>query len=189
MWVCLRENCVIDDATGAEKVCLFEHHHFCVPFFYEFIFIGLRCFMHFAYESSWRVFLLKFDQILRESNLNVFFQHYPFLSNAYINCLHIVKLPCILFHIFKRMELYLDSCFLTLSHSMVLYVISLQTQFEYYLLNYSCWWYCWFFIKCLKRLIEMYAPYCLLYKKGSLLVPLFKRSLLYTCRQLFFWCL
>lgn len=21
MWVCLRENCVIDDATGAEKVC------------------------------------------------------------------------------------------------------------------------------------------------------------------------
>lgn len=23
MWVCLRENCVIDDATGAEKVRLF----------------------------------------------------------------------------------------------------------------------------------------------------------------------
>ena len=23
MWVCLRENCVIDDATGAEKVCIF----------------------------------------------------------------------------------------------------------------------------------------------------------------------
>lgn len=22
MWVCLRENCVIDDATGAEKVCM-----------------------------------------------------------------------------------------------------------------------------------------------------------------------
>ena len=27
MWVCLRENCVIDDATGAEKVC---HFHDCV---------------------------------------------------------------------------------------------------------------------------------------------------------------
>ena len=25
MWVCLRENCVIDDATGAEKVILFSH--------------------------------------------------------------------------------------------------------------------------------------------------------------------
>ena len=25
MWVCLRENCVIDDATGAEKVILFAH--------------------------------------------------------------------------------------------------------------------------------------------------------------------
>jgi len=25
MWVCLRENCVIDDATGAEKVLLFAH--------------------------------------------------------------------------------------------------------------------------------------------------------------------
>ena len=23
MWVCLRENCVVDDATGAEKVCTF----------------------------------------------------------------------------------------------------------------------------------------------------------------------
>jgi len=27
MWVCLRENCVIDDATGAEKVW---HFHICV---------------------------------------------------------------------------------------------------------------------------------------------------------------
>ena len=25
MWVCLRENCVIDDATGAEKVIFFSH--------------------------------------------------------------------------------------------------------------------------------------------------------------------
>jgi hypothetical protein len=25
MWVCLRENCVIDDATGAEKVCHYYH--------------------------------------------------------------------------------------------------------------------------------------------------------------------
>jgi hypothetical protein len=28
MWVCLRENCVIDDATGAEKVCHYNHVFF-----------------------------------------------------------------------------------------------------------------------------------------------------------------
>lgn len=27
MWVCLRENCVIDDATGAEKVYILSHHN------------------------------------------------------------------------------------------------------------------------------------------------------------------
>lgn len=31
MWVCLRENCVIDDATGAEKVKLFSDAHICTP--------------------------------------------------------------------------------------------------------------------------------------------------------------
>jgi len=33
MWVCLRENCVIDDATGAEKVC-HNHHVFASSFFF-----------------------------------------------------------------------------------------------------------------------------------------------------------
>jgi hypothetical protein len=28
MWVCLRENCVIDDATGAEKVGCFMYLYF-----------------------------------------------------------------------------------------------------------------------------------------------------------------
>ena len=29
MWVCLRENCVIDDATGAEKVCTLAFKNNC----------------------------------------------------------------------------------------------------------------------------------------------------------------
>lgn len=33
MWVCLRENCVIDDATGAEKVCHFVSCFFIFPNF------------------------------------------------------------------------------------------------------------------------------------------------------------
>lgn len=33
MWVCLRENCVIDDATGAEKVCAPYHFFYYVPHF------------------------------------------------------------------------------------------------------------------------------------------------------------
>ncbi|GFP89441.1 probable serine/threonine-protein phosphatase 2a regulatory subunit b'' subunit ton2 [Phtheirospermum japonicum] len=32
MWVCLRENCVIDDATGAEKCCIFLKFSFSMTF-------------------------------------------------------------------------------------------------------------------------------------------------------------